>query len=154
MGNAKKPTALKVLTGTARKSRSNPTEPKAIAGGLVAPDYLTELQAEEFRRIGVMVGEIMLVAGRADSDALAQLVIALEAIAVDNALIADIGPYYKKDDGTPMAHPATRRIAQNQQRLQALMGEFGLTPASRSKVSAMGKADENPFASIGNGKRA
>jgi P27 family predicted phage terminase small subunit len=156
MGNKAKPTTLKVLQGTARKDRSNPSEPKAVAGALVAPDYLTELQASEFNRLASMVGEIMMVAGRSDADALAQLAITLEAIAIDNQLLADpqIGPYYAKDDGTPVAHPATRRIIANQQRAQALMNEFGLTPASRSKVSAMGKADENPFAAIGNGKRA
>jgi len=155
MANAKKPTALKILQGTNQKCRSNPDEPAVVSGGLIAPDYLTEIQVERFQNLAATVGEIMLVAGRSDSDALAQLVICLDAIAIDNGILSDpdIGRFVKKDNGDTVAHPATRTIISNQQRAQALMNEFGLTPASRSKVSAGPKPKENKFAAL-NGKRA
>ena len=153
MGAAKKPTHLKTIQGTNRPSRENPAEPTVEIGGLIAPDYLTEIQAERFAELAETVVGVLCVAGRSDSHALAQLAIALDAIGIDNILIADVGPYITRASGDVVAHPATRRIVANQQRAQALMSVFGLTPADRSRVSAGPKETKNPFAAL-NGKRA
>ena len=90
----------------------------------------------------------MAVAARPDETALASLAIVTAAIADDNVLLADVGPYTKRENGDTVAHPATRRLAANLQRQQALMNEFGLTPASRSKVAALNPNTENPFANL------
>ncbi|MBI5428245.1 MAG: phage terminase small subunit P27 family [Nitrospinae bacterium] len=49
-------------------------------------------------------------------------------------------------DGIPKRHPVDRIMAETWERTVSMMREFGLTPSSRSRVSAL-KSDEpeNPF---------
>ena len=93
----------------------------------------------------------MGVASRDDSDALAMLAGLIVEIEEDTVLIESIGAFYVPSEasGIIRAHPAVSRLSVNRQRAQALLGEFGLTPAARSKVSASKSVEANPFAALG-----
>ena len=151
MANPKKPTHLKAVQGTGRKDRDNPSEPKASGVIPSVPDHLSEQEAAKFLTVlGYITG--MGIASVEDSDALANLASVLVEIEEDQVLLHSLGsPYYvpNEENGMIRAHPAVNRISVNRQRAQALLGEFGLTPAARSKVSAGKPAEANPFAALG-----
>lgn len=149
MANPRKPTHLKAVQGTTRKDRSNADEPKASSTIPVAPNYLSTRAAEKFGQL-VSVLRGMGIASSDDTDALAMLSGMLIEIEEDSVLLDSIGAFYmpSEESGIVRAHPAVARVATNRQRAQSMLGEFGLTPAARSKVSA-GKAEEvNPFAGL------
>ena len=148
MGNPRKPTHLKEIQGTNQPCRSNPNEPQASGAVPVPPDHLSAREAEKFLQLlGYITG--MGIASAEDTDALANLAAVLVEIEEDQVLIHSMGgPYYvpNPENGMIRKHPAVDRIQTNRMRAQSLLGEFGLTPASRSKVSAKTPAAENPFA--------
>jgi len=150
MANPRKPTHLKAVQGTERKDRSNPAEPVASSALPVAPDYLSPRAVEKFLQLcGILEG--MGIASRDDNDALAMLAGLIVEIEEDSVLLESVGAFYvpSKESGIIRAHPAVGRLSTNRQRAQALLGEFGLTPAARSKVSAGKPQEVNPFAALG-----
>ena len=150
MANPRKPTHLKAVQGTLQKCRANPNEPVASSALPVAPDYLSPRAVEKFLQLcSILDG--MGIASRDDNDALAMLAGLLIEIEEDTVLLDSITAYYmpSEESGIIRAHPAVARLSANRQRAQALLGEFGLTPAARSKVSAGKKAEANPFAALG-----
>jgi P27 family predicted phage terminase small subunit len=150
MANPRKPTHLKAVQGTERKHRANPQEPVASLALPVAPDYLSPRSVEKFLQLcGILDG--MGIASRDDNDALAMLASLLVEIEEDTIYLASEPAFYmpSKESGIIRAHPAVGRLSVNRQRAQALLGEFGLTPAARSKVSAGKPVEANPFAALG-----
>ena len=150
MARPRKPTHLKAVQGTERPDRTNPNEPVASSALPVAPDYLSARAVEKFLQL-VTILDGMGIASRDDADALAMLSGLIIEIEEDTVLLESVGSFYvpSEESGIIRAHPAVARLAANRQRAQALLGEFGLTPAARSKVSAGKKADSNPFAALG-----
>lgn len=150
MPRAKKPTLLKAIEGTQRKSRANPNEPVASSIPPVAPEYLSTEAAEKFSQLLVILDEMGL-ASRDNTDALAMLSATLADVESDTVLLDSVGAYYmpNEDAGVIRPHPAVIRLNNNRQRAQALLSEFGLTPAARAKVTAGKPREENPFRSLG-----
>lgn len=149
MANPRKPTHLKSIEGTSRKDRDNPSEPVASKALPVAPDYLSSRASEKFYQLtAILVG--MGVASNDDSDALGILSALLVEIEEDVVLLESVGRYYvpSQESGIIRAHPAVAAVASGRQRAQALLNEFGLTPAARSKVSARLPAEANPFGTL------
>jgi P27 family predicted phage terminase small subunit len=150
MANPRKPTHLKSVQGTERKDRANALEPVASTVLPTAPDYLSTRAVEKFLQLcGILAG--MGIASRDDNDALAMLAALIIEIEEDSILLDSVGAFYvpSEESGIVRAHPAVSRLSTNRQRAQALLGEFGLTPAARSKVSAGKPAEVNPFAALG-----
>lgn len=116
----------------------------------VAPEYLSEAAAAKFSWL-VTILDGMGVASRDDTDALAMLSSLLVDVEEDTVLLNSVPAFYvpSEESGIIRAHPAINRLATNRQRAQALLGEFGLTPAARSKVSAGKPKEVNPFAALG-----
>lgn len=132
MARRRKPTALKVLQGTARPDRAR-EEPdfNLVDGHPECPSWLTdpEAVAEWERLVGILTPVRVLSA--ADLTALAHLC-ALHGAVLDG---------YRS--GEP---PKAAQLTQ----LRLFLTEFGLTPASRSKASTLGSPPEqNPFADLG-----
>jgi P27 family predicted phage terminase small subunit len=150
MPRPKKPSHLKTIEGTSRPDRENPNEPKASGAVPVPPDHLSERESEKFLQLlGYITG--MGIASAEDTDALANLASVLVEIEEDQVMLHSLGgPYYvpNPENGMIRKHPAVDRIQTNRMRAQSLLGEFGLTPASRSKVSAHAPDAENPFAAL------
>jgi P27 family predicted phage terminase small subunit len=150
MANPRKPTHLKSVQGTERKDRANPSEPIASNVLPTAPDYLSPRAVEKFMQL-CRILEGMGIASRDDNDALSILAGLIIEIEEDSILLESVGAFYvpSKESGIIRAHPAVARLSTNRQRAQALLGEFGLTPAARSKVSAGKPVELNPFAALG-----
>lgn len=116
----------------------------------VAPDYLSPRAVEKFLQLCAIL-DGMGIASRDDNDALSMLASLIIEIEEDTILLESVGAFYmpSEESGIIRSHPAVTRLAANRQRAQALLGEFGLTPAARSKVSASKKVEDNPFAKLG-----
>lgn len=132
MPNPRKPTDLKVLQGTDRPDRANPDEPKYEAtSGSAPPDWLDGPEAvKEWGRIVAILEEHRVLTA-ADLSALGHLC-NLHAVCVKKTRLG----------GGPTAAELTQ--------LRLFYTEFGLTPASRSKVSSVGdSASKSKYAGIG-----
>lgn len=135
MANPRRPTALKVISGTSRKDRdakAAPTLP-AVAGVPDPPDWLPNPQAvEEFNRLAsILFSNGLLTEGAVSS--LGHLA-ALHGTIVKQWRVGIC--------------PSGHLLAQ----YRALIGDFGLTPAAAFKVKPGGSNPKpNKFAS--NGKR-
>ncbi len=151
MPNPRKPTHLKALQGTVQKCRVLADEAQPTGKTPVPPQHLDEGEAAKFR---VLVGYIlgMGVGSVEDTDALANLAACLVEIEEDQVLLRSLGSAYyvpNPDNGLIRPHPAVARLNANRKRAQSLLGEFGLTPASRAKVSGGKKEEANPFEALG-----
>ena len=117
-GRRPKPTVLKIIKGTARKSRLNPKEPQVIEGDFrKCPSWLCSEGQKEWKRIsGKLKGTgILTELDRTAFTVLCQM----------------WGEYVegtKNKEPVSMAHITQMRL---------MAGEFGLTPSSRSKVEGI-----------------
>ena len=131
MPNHPKPTALKVLEGTARKDRTNPDEPKyePLADG-TPPDTLRDGRAVAIwhELYSVLSGKGVVTT--ADRLALTELCNQQSEADEIRAKGDSPGPGDKTQ-------------------LRLMYCEFGLTPSSRSRVSGVGeKKKKNAFAEL------
>ena len=150
MGRPKTPTQLKVVRGTTRADRANKREPK-VEEPLPAdpPEWLSPAALPWWGRVRpILTG--MKVATSADPIAVGLLCDALAEYmaARDEALAA--GMIYettgKSGDTMIRAHPAVGIAADAWRRAKLMATEFGLTPASRAKVSVADAGPADPLA--------
>lgn len=138
----KKPTALKVLHGTTRKDRSNPNEPVPDLGIPDPPDFLSEAALKEWIRITPELLALGLLT-KIDRAALA-FYCQLWGRVVEYEGKIEIEP--DQDTIFKLIRVADRAYDQ----ARKFLTEFGLSPASRSKVSAKkSEKKTNPFAKLG-----
>lgn len=154
-GRKPKPSHLKVVGGTSRKSRENPAEPKPRAGLPVPPPHLRP-RAREAWDYMLRLLDSMGVITVADAVALerlaecyADLLDARASLAqplmwhFPNGGVVEVAPAGEmtyltrgKDGFMARTRPEAAQIADLDRRLKAYLGEFGLTPATRSKIQA------------------
>jgi len=156
-GRKRKPTHLHIVQGTAQPCRMNKLEPKAPTE---APQPAIELNSRASYWYGVLVGRIQSlgVASIADSEQVMLLAIRMEEV---EALTADIdangrtlwveqvqtyhGRIMYGEGGKPLIvrvphpNPAVGQRSDALRHAQSLLAEFGLSPASRGKVSKQPK---------------
>jgi phage terminase small subunit len=138
-GHNRKPTALKVLEGTARPDRMNPREPAAASAPMPAPP--AELDADEravWERLAPVV-DALKVATAADVEAFHLAILA----------VARFHRVARNSDATTNQFAKAHAVAMNS------LAQFGLTPAQRAKVSTLpDAAAPNPLRKFGLGSRA
>jgi P27 family predicted phage terminase small subunit len=143
-GRPRKPTALKKLGGTAQPSRLNPLEPvPAVALGH-PPEWLSTTAKEYWQEIGGILLQMKLVS-YGDTAAMTLLCDVLAQWVSVRVTIAKKGRVYQVLSEGGMLFKARPEVAMEAdlwRRAQRMLVEFGLTPASRSKVSALGDAEE------------
>ena len=143
-GRKKIPDHLKMVSGTAQKCRMNVDAPAANLGVAVAPELLSVRAAEIFASIcGILEG--MGIASPDDIHTLTMAAMRLEQTEILTAIIEDEGYTYKTDGGLWKARPEVAMRSDAMRHAQSLLAEFGLTPASRSKVSAGKPEAANAF---------
>lgn len=143
MPRLRKPDHLKVIQGTARADRANEAAPKPQSGVPQPPSELTDEGLAAWDAL-VEVLEPMGVLTVADGFALARGAEVYGEILRYQRAIKDAGsPTYDATGGSGAtlirAHPAVAMLADADRRFRAWLGEFGLTPASRSKVNVNGE---------------
>lgn len=129
------PTALKVLRGTLRAGRRNDGE---AAPGRAVPSCPPELGAtakREWKRISRELAGMGLL-GRIDRAALALYCDAwgrwVEAIDA----LRQYGVVMKSPNGYPMQSPYLAIANKAAEQVRLLLGEFGMSPSSRTRVRA------------------
>ena len=150
MGRPKTPTVLKVVKGTQRKDRANPSEPKpkAATKDEAPPDWLSLAATPWWHRVRPLLLQ-MKVLTQADPVALGLLCDALaEYVAARDAVVAG-GPTYEVESKFGLTIRPRPEVAMAQdawRRAKLMLTEFGLTPASRAKVSAEDVGPADPLA--------
>lgn len=145
------PDHLKIIKGTARPDRMNTNAPASNIGTPEPPVWLSERASELFMQ-HVVILQGMGIASPDDQTALALLASRIEEIEICTAVIEDAGRTYSttatSGDKLVRARPEVAMRNEAMRHAQSLLSEFGLTPATRSKVSAGKPQEENPFAAL------
>lgn len=151
-GRKRKPTHIRILEGNAGHRPLSAQEPKPERGVPTCPKHLSPRGKQVFRKLGRTLDEIGVIT-KADGLALELLVSAYDEYRDARDLIHDAAAEKKFEaqqlvetkDGlvyktfTELGfilrpHPANALATNAWRRTAAMLSEFGLTPASRSKV--------------------
>lgn len=139
MSRRPKPSHLKVVAGTDRPDRTNPAEPTPDVGVPECPSWVKGKARTAWKEIGstlVSMGVLTV----ADGKALELLVEAYAEFRAADERVKEEGLTYETVSSTGgrmvRANPAVGIRADAWRRVRLQLIEFGLTPASRSKVSA------------------
>jgi P27 family predicted phage terminase small subunit len=154
-GPPPKPTKLKVAAGNPGKRPLNQREPDPEVAAPPMPGWLSDRAKVEWKRITPELVTLGIVS-RIDQAALAaycQAVAELEQATrtIDAEGRVCVWPILDKDGdkiGERLkSHPAVQQQRDAMQRVKGFLAEFGLSPASRSRVQAAG-ADKPPPAKV------
>ncbi|MCH7872906.1 MAG: phage terminase small subunit P27 family [Planctomycetes bacterium] len=138
-GRKPKPTALKLLQGTARKSRMNKREPKPT-GPVTCPDWLSVAAKAEWRRIAPVLVKAGI-ATAADRGVLALYCTWWARAAEAEREIAKTAAVVKSPSGFPIQNPWLSIAAKASTLMLKFAAELGITPSSRTRVSAVSQSE-------------
>ena len=143
-----KPTALKLLEGNPGKRPMNPNEPKPMAGVPSCPSHLDRLAKAEWRRIVPELQQLGLLT-RVDRAALAAYCACWSRWVTAEREISKHGLTVVTPNGYPVQSPHVNISNKALAQLKAFVQEFGLSPASRTRVSAVPQVDaDDDFFSV------
>lgn len=146
-GRRPKALRLKVVEGNRGKRKLNEQEPRparvlSLPHAHLGPEEIVHWGrfSEILSRMGVLT--------EADGPALERVVCLYQEIVELRALIADVGRTYistnRKGEHMTRQHPAVPMLADVDRRFRGWLGEFGLTPAARTRVVAEVEAVYDP----------
>ena len=143
-GRKPKPTRLKVLTGNPGKRPLNHDEPRPEPAIPECPPELGPSAQREWNRL---VGELasLKVLTNLDRAALAAYCGAYALWAEATEAIQKFGAMVKSPSGFPIQSPYVSIANRQAEIMMRISGEFGFTPASRSRISAPSPAEPDPF---------
>lgn len=153
-GPKPKPTSLKLLSGTARKHRLNLNEPKVPPSIPDAPDHLSGEAQVEWARVTAEMAN-MGILSRLDRGTLAAYAQAYGRwVAAERALArmaerdaVTAGIVIRTKSGNAIQNPLVGAANKAMADMVRYAAEFGMTPSSRTRVSAWEDDDsDNPFA--------
>ena len=150
MANPKKPTNLKIIQGTFRKDRATPNEPKPNINIPSPPDHLSKEALIEWDRITPILYNLGLLSDL-DMVALAAYCQAYGRWTQAEMELKGSGIIIKTQNGNVIQNPLVGIANQAMLQTHKFLVEFGLTPASRSKVSANKQDDKkaDPWGAFG-----
>lgn len=156
-GRPPKPTALKLLHGTARNDRINPNEPKfAVLADAKPPTWLKGRGRKAWADLAPMLIQIGVLT-EADRPALLMLCDTYGEWMDLRDVVRREGHTYEVETKTGtmiMNRPEVAQASDCWRRVNLMLGQFGMTPASRTKVSAASNSEDvDPFEEL-LGKRA
>jgi P27 family predicted phage terminase small subunit len=147
-GRKPKPTALKVLTGNPGKRPLPANEPVPETAVPEPPEHLTDEARLEWFRIAAELEALGLVT-RPDRAALAAYCQAWGRWVEAEENLRKFGVIVKSPNGYPMQSPFLAIANKAMEQMRQFLTEFGMTPASRSRVSAVPAAPKaNPFKAL------
>jgi P27 family predicted phage terminase small subunit len=130
------PTKIKALRGTLRKHRTNTQEPTAQPGMPACPTELAAVAKREWKRISKHLSAMGLLT-TIDRAALALYCDAygrwLDAIQA----LQQYGVVIKSPNGYPVQSPYVAIANKAGEQVRLLLAEFGMSPASRTRVTAV-----------------
>lgn len=141
MGRPRKPTKLKLIQGTAQPCRLNPNEPQPDVDIPDIPHHLSKPARDEWRRITPLLKDMGLISHMD----MAELVMYCGAwgdyVQAEN-MIRRNGKVLKTDKGIQFVSPWVKISKESKLMAHKFLVEFGLTPASRTRVSGKKKEAE------------
>jgi len=145
------PTEIKALSGTLRKHRLNPAEPKGTPGRPAAPLWLSPRAAELFEATCDKMDErgTLAVEWR---DCIASYAATLEDVEIATAAIRKHGATYQTHTATGdlifRKRPEVGQRSEAMRRAAILRAELGLGPSASLRVAAVPIAESNPYADL------
>ncbi len=139
-GRKPKPTALKKLEGNPGKRALNKKEPKPDAGIPECPDHLQGTARTEWKRITQELHKLKLIS-RVDRAALAICCSAWADYVKACGKLKTQGEVIISDNGGMYQNPWMAIKKRSMEQIMKFYAEFGMTPASRSRVKV---DDESP----------
>jgi P27 family predicted phage terminase small subunit len=135
-GRRPKPTAIKLLQGTARPSRSRNRGPEqAEVARPPKPTHLGKVASEEWERLAEL-SERRRVLTAADGPILEAAVMAYATLRQASRVLDRLGLVYRTDSGMLRPRPEAAIGANAWRMYVTALSHFGLTPACREKVRA------------------
>lgn len=134
MGRKAIPTALKLVKGTQRSDRQVENEPTPQKGNTRPPTYLST-EAKKVWRKAVKVLEANNVFTEMDEHALSLFCEAFARWLKAQKELRDNGEVIKAPSGYPVTSPWLSVSNKAFEQMTKIMTEFGMTPASRTKVN-------------------
>jgi P27 family predicted phage terminase small subunit len=145
---AKKPDELKRLAGTLQNCRVNQNAPQPSYGFPLMPKHLGPEEKRAWDQACELLNG-MGVLTIADAFAVEELAVCKAELLVLRRDILANGRYYTSpDSGLEKTRPQVRMEQEKARHFISLLGKFGLTPESRSKVNARTGPVENPFGDL------
>lgn len=149
--SARVPTALKVVRGNPGKRPLNKAEPEYEKGADV-PDYLSPAAKKHWSEVYKMLNDAGVLT-KVDSHVLGMYCEAFATWRDATDKVAKHGTVIKAPSGFPVQSPFLAIANKAHEQMRKLLIELGMTPASRTKVTAVKKEKTNPFAEIIGKKR-
>lgn len=153
-GPAPKPTELKKLEGTYRKDRVAPNEPQPRVIAVECPEWIEGVARQEYERLAEVLIRTRVLA-ETDWVALAAFANEFDGWYRATRLIRKEGSILTSKAGGKYVNPRVGIASMHFKNMVKLMTELGLTPASRTRISAMPPDDapqslaEKLFAAVG-----
>ncbi|WP_369115068.1 phage terminase small subunit P27 family [Edwardsiella tarda] len=148
-GPPKTPTHLRLVRGNPSKRAINKNEPTPPSGVPPTPKHFDKRGKYWFKRIGEELDAVGVMS-TLDAKALELLVEAYSEYRHHCEVLDEEGYTYQTvsaaGEKIVKAHPAAAMKADAWKRIRAMLSEFGMTPASRSKVEIKTPGSEDPFA--------
>ena len=151
------PTALKILEGDRGKGRRplNENEPKPPRGVIKCPSWLVPEAKKEWKRLAPSL-EAMGLLTIWDIDSFSAYCQAYARWREAEEFITQHGSIFKTPSGYVQQVPQVSIAQQNLKIMQSLAGEFGLSPATRSRIIAADgmsdKTSDDPMEQLLNGQ--
>nr|WP_310615839.1 phage terminase small subunit P27 family [Pantoea cypripedii] len=148
-GPSKTPSHLQLVRGNPSKRAINKNEPKPPSGVPPTPKHFTKQGKYWFKRMADeldAIGVITLLDGKA-----LELLVEVYTEYRHHCEVLDQEGYtYKVETMTGdvliKAHPSAGMKSDAWKRIRAMLGEFGMTPATRSKINTGGADEVDPLA--------
>ena len=139
-GRKPKPTALKALEGNPGKRPLNEREPVPPQGTIRCPSWLEAEAKKEWKRLAPAL-EAMGILTTVDISAFAGYCQAFARWKEAEEFISQHGSIFQTPSGYVQQVPQVSIAQQNLKIMQSFCSEFGLTPATRSRIIAQSGSD-------------
>jgi P27 family predicted phage terminase small subunit len=145
-GRKQLPKELKILKGTFQKCRDNKAAPVADIGLPVPASWLSARGVEIFNGLVVKI-DAMNYASNSHSEMLSMLALRFEQIEICTKKL-NKGYTYSTSLGIIKLRPEVALLNEATRHAQSLSAEFGLSPASKGKVSVAEKKKEDKWGKV------
>lgn len=147
MVNTPKPTNLKILQGNPGKRKVNRNEPQPDSTMPDAPDHLDEVGKAEWDRVSVELHRIGLLTG-VDRTSLAAYCQNYSRWVKAEQMLQKNGFITKAESGYEMPSPWVAIGNKALDQMRKFLVEFGMTPASRTKVKVEPPKTQSAMAAL------
>jgi len=143
-GRKPRPTNLKILEGEPNKDRINLNEPQPLTLEVNCPKHLKGEARAEWKRIYPELQAMGLIS-LIDRAALAVYCQAWERWVKYSKIVEEKGELYKTQSGNVITSPALWVANKAAEQMHKFLTEFGMTPASRSRLTTSVAISDDPL---------